>query len=95
MLNRKEMTMDMKDTIEKLEKKILPYDLDDLIRKGILSKKGGWYTLERPDDIPDHVLSHATELRTETNKKAKFKIEPFSEKNQKTYQKLLEQLKKS
>ena len=37
-----------------LREMAIPVDVDDLVRRGILKKRGKWYLVLRRDDVPQH-----------------------------------------
>ena len=53
-----------------------PIDFDDLIKKGVLVKRGDWYRVNGFNRLPSHVQSQVRGMRTDRNGKLLLKF-PF------------------
>lgn len=45
-----------------------PLDAGDLERRGILIRRGDWYEVARPADLPEHVSAKIREVKKENGK---------------------------
>lgn len=49
---------------ELMEQAVMPIDFDDLIEKGIIEKRRGWYKVHDLKRLPTHAQSKVSEVKT-------------------------------
>ena len=80
--------MSKDEALDMLKEMAQPFDLDDLVSKGVLKKSGGWYTILKTDELPPHVMKHTSALQQTTKGEVRFKFRKDWKKAKGLYEKI-------
>ena len=71
-----------------------PLDLEDLVRKGILEKKGAWYRILKFKSIPEHVWANVSGIKRDPHG-SMIKFAKVSKSSRAKFEKVVGKLPKS
>jgi hypothetical protein len=60
--DQRSAVMSKDEVLEKARSLAIPIDFEDLIKKGVLEKKGAWYKILDMERLPIHAKDKITEL---------------------------------
>lgn len=78
--------MTSKELEELLKEAATPIDFEELIRAGVLEKRGSWYAIRKFDDLPSHAKKKIKSIRQTKNNEVWVKFQPVSKRTEKLLQ---------
>ena len=66
--------MSKDEALSILKEMAKPFDLHDLVSKGVLKHSGAWYTILKPDELPCHVMRHVSSVQETSKGEVRFKF---------------------
>lgn len=76
------------ELIEIAKELVTPIDFDGLIAKGVIEKKGAWYVVLKPNELPPHAWRQATAIKTSSKGGISIKFRKPTKKFKAFYNKL-------